>query len=253
MHVEAIYVAPVKSLALQPVERADVSKAGISGDRAFFMIDAEGRLLTQRDHFPLVRVAAAFAPTMNRLSLSFPDRVVTGTVERGEAAVTPFWGGRPVEGHLVRGPWSEALSTFAGRAIRLVQPAPGQSFDGFPLSMCSMESLGALARAAGVEGVDGRRFRQNVYISGTEDAHAEDGWIGREVRIGSTLVRVKQQDERCVVTTRSPDTGEHDLNTLKIIATYRTGEDKANGVHFGVYCTVVEPGEIAVGDEVAPQ
>jgi len=247
-----MYVSPVKSLALQAIERATVSKAGISGDRAFFMIGAGGRLFTQRDHFPLVQVSAAYDPATNELSLSFPDGVVSGVVEAGEAIVTSFWGGRPVEGQVVRGPWSEALSAFVGGEIRLVQPAPGQSFDGFPLSMCSMESLGALAQAAGVGGVDGRRFRQNVYISGAEGAHAEDGWIGREVRIGGVVVRAKQQDERCVVTTRSPDTGEHDLNTLKIIATYRAGDDEAKGVHFGVYCTIVKPGEIAVGDEVTP-
>jgi len=252
MQVESIYVAPVKSLALQAVPRASVSKAGISGDRAFFMVNADGRLFTQRDHFPLVQVAAAYDPEMNELSLSFPQGAVSGVPERGDATIAPFWGGRPVEGHFVRGPWNDALSEFVGREIRLVQPAPGQSFDGFPLSMCSFESLGALAQAAGVDGVDGRRFRQNVYFSGADAPHAEDGWIGRDVRIGSAIARVKQQDERCVVTTRSPDSGEHDLNTLKIIATYRAGDDEEKGVHFGVYCTIVEPGEIAIGDEVRP-
>jgi uncharacterized protein YcbX len=53
------------------------------------------------------------------------------------------------------------------------------------------------------------------------------------------------------VTTRDPDTGEHQLNTLKIIAAYRN-EDEARQVNFGVYCTVIEPGEVAVGDEVVP-
>ncbi len=40
------------------------------------------------------------------------------------------------------------------------------------------------------------------------------------------------------------------MNTLKIIASYRTDQPKE--VNFGVYCTVVQPGEAAVGDEVAP-
>jgi uncharacterized protein YcbX len=115
--------------------------------------------------------------------------------------------------------------------------------------MCSTASLRALARAAGTESVDGRRFRQNIYISASA-AHLEDEWIGREVRVGSAVLRVKQRDSRCVVTTHSPDTGEFDMNTLKIIASYRTDQPKQ--VNFGVYCTVVQPGDAAVGDVVTP-
>ena len=46
------------------------------------------------------------------------------------------------------------------------------------------------------------------------------------------------------------DCGEHDLDTLKIIASYRTDQPKE--VNFGVYCTVMEPGEAAAGDAVLP-
>ena len=40
------------------------------------------------------------------------------------------------------------------------------------------------------------------------------------------------------------------MDTLKIIASYRTDQPKE--VNFGVYCTVAEPGEAAAGDEVVP-
>jgi len=70
------------------------------------------------------------------------------------------------------------------------------------------------------------------------------------VRAGTALLNVRRPDGRCVVTTRDPDTGEHDLDTLKVIASYRGVPD--GSVNFGVYCTVAQPGEIAVGDEVAP-
>ena len=111
-----------------------------------------------------------------------------------------------------------------------------------------MASLSALAAAAGREAIDARRFRQNVYVSGVS-AHGEDDWVGHEIRAGTALLRVKMRDPRCVMTTHSPDTGESDLNTLKLIASYRT--DQPEEVNFGVYCTVAEPGDAAVGDEVA--
>jgi uncharacterized protein YcbX len=135
--------------------------------------------------------------------------------------------------------------------VRLVKAEKaGTSFDGFPLSMCSVASLGALAAAAGKEHDDGRRFRQNIYISGS-GPHEEDTWLGGEVRVGRALLRVKMLDPRCVITTHSPDTGETDMNTLKIIASYRTDQPKE--ANFGVYCTVAEPGEASLGDEVVPQ
>ena len=58
------------------------------------------------------------------------------------------------------------------------------------------------------------------------------------------------RDSRCVMTTQNPDSGESDLNTLELIASYRTDQPKE--VNFGVYAGVIEAGEIAVGDDVTP-
>ena len=251
IRIDQMYIAPVKALALAQVTRAYLDKPGIAGDRAFYIVDTGDRLFTQRDYGPLVQVCPAYDARTGELQLTFPGgRVITGVPELGAAVSTPFWGGRPVVGQVLRGEWNEALSEFAGLPLRLVKAVTaGSSFDGFPLSLCSTASLQALAQAAGQERVDGRRFRQNVYISGASP-HQEDDWIGGEVRVGQALVRVKMADSRCVVTTHSPETGEVDLNTLKLIASYRTGQP--NEVNFGVYCTVVEAGEAAVGDEVIP-
>ena len=248
--IERMYVAPVKSLALTPVERALLDKPGIAGDRAFFVIDERDRVVTQREQASLVQVHARYDVTDGALTLAFPDgHEATGVPEPGDAVSAQFYGGHVFDGTLVRGPWTEALSTFAGAPLRLVRGAPGRSFDAFPISICSSGSLDALASAAGEVSVDPRRFRQNIYI--TSDApHAEDEWLGRDVRAGEAVLRVKMRDPRCVMTTHNPDSGEVDLNTLKHIASYRT--DQPDEVNFGVYCTVVRPGIAAVGDEVAP-
>ena len=50
--------------------------------------------------------------------------------------------------------------------------------------------------------------------------------------------------------THNPETGERDMDTLKMITAYRTDQPKE--ANFGVYASVETPGEIAVGDEVAP-
>jgi uncharacterized protein YcbX len=251
IRVEAMFIAPVKSLALAAISSAHLGKPGIAGDRAFFIVDDEDRLVTQREHPALVQIGPEYDVASGRLRLAFPDgHAVSGLTEAEEPVRALFFGERPVDGYLVAGDFSEALSDFARRPLCLVKAAAdGTGFDGFPLSIASAASLAAVARAAGVDAVDRRRFRQNIYISGAA-AHGEDEWLGSEIRVGNALLRVKMRDPRCVMTTHNPDTGETDMNTLKIIASYRTDQPKE--VNFGVYCTIVEPGAVAVDDEVVP-
>jgi uncharacterized protein len=249
--IARMYISPVKALALQEIGRAYLDKPGIPGDRAFYIVDSRGHLFTQREFGPLVQVQASYEVSKNHLTLTFPDgETLAGVTEPVRAVTTAFWEGRPVQGWTLAGRWNEALSEFAGQELRLIKAdRAGQSFDGYPLSMCSVASLKSLAAVAGVNEVDGRRFRQNVYLEGATP-HQEDEWLGGEVRVGSALLRVKMRDPRCAVTTLSPDTGQTDLNTLKLIASYRT--DQPREVNFGVYCTVAEPGMASVGNAVEP-
>jgi uncharacterized protein YcbX len=251
MHVTAIYISPVKSLALASLDRAWLDKPGIPGDRAFHLADDRGRLVTQREVPSLVQLHAAYDADTDALHITFPDgRTIAGSADPSAPATTSFWGNWDVEGHDVRGELPAALSAFAGQPLRIVKgTTAGRSFDGYPLSICSTASVEALRSAAGVDAVDARRFRQNIMFD-ADRPHIEDEWLGREVRIGEARVRMKIRDSRCVMTTHNPDTGETDLNTLKIIASYRTDQPKE--VNFGVYATVVEPGFVAVGDAITP-
>jgi uncharacterized protein YcbX len=248
VRVEAIYISPVKSLALLSVERAMLGKHGILEDRRFFIVSEKARLVTQREVAPLTQVRASYALEPEVLRLEFPDgRVVEGTPVSSEPITARFFGIRDVEGFVVEGAWNAALSEFAGMAVRLVRGAKS-AFDVLPVSICSEASVEALRTHSGERSIDERRFRPNFYISGC-DAHGEDAWIGGSVRLGaSAVVRVVMADPRCAIPTHDPDTGVRDMSTLKMIAAYRPAESK--DVNFGVYGSVEQPGEIVVGDEV---
>ncbi len=250
MRVEAIYISPVKSLALQRVECVHLGKHGIPEDRRFFLVSDNARLVTQREVGPLTQVRATYTREPEILRLRFPDgRVVEGTPASGEPITARFFGERDVEGFVVDGEWAAALSDFAGMPLRLVRAAKS-AFDGFPVSICSTASVEVLRTSSGEHTIDERRFRPNFYVSGC-DAHGEDAWIGGTVRLGSAAaVRVVMADPRCAITTHDPDTGARDLSTLKMIAAYRPAESKE--VNFGVYASVETPGEVAVGDDVVP-
>ena len=89
-----------------------------------------------------------------------------------------------------------------------------------------------------------------IGVDGVEP-HAEDGWIGRRARVGAAVVAVRAHVGRCALTTLDPDRGRRDLDTLGAIAAYRGDVESREPLPFGVWCEVVEPGRVAVGDTVA--
>jgi len=249
--VSLISVAPVKGLALVHPQAVELGLDGVPGDRRFHLVDGDGRLVNQKR---LPRLALVASEVENgRLALRFPDGVVEGEVELGAPVTTVFYG-RPVPGRIVVGPWGEALSEHAGTTLALVRTeVAGDGIDrggGAGATLVSTGSLAALAAEAGVASVDTRRFRMLLTLDGL-DAHGEDAWIGHGVRAGAALLRVEGNVGRCVVTSRDPDTGERDLATLDLIQAYRGELETTEPLPFGVWASVLEPGRVAVGDDVA--
>lgn len=245
--IEALYLTPVKSLALLRVDRATLTPMGLAGDRAFFLVGADDRLLSQREEPRLVQIRPAYDLASGVLTLRFPDGTSVSGVPADEAHVSARIHRRTVDATVVGAEFGRALSEFAGQPVRLARARPGDAFDTMPLTICSRASLARLGEIAGAS-VDERRFRQNVWISGVAP-HEEDTWIGGDVRIGGAVVRAVMPDSRCVMTTQNPDSGERDLDTLRFLASYRRTDE--NDVNFGVHTQVVTPGEVAIGDEVA--
>jgi uncharacterized protein YcbX len=145
--------------------------------------------------------------------------------------------GRPlVDGE----PWeSEAAAArireVAGAGARLVAAAGGHEFDCAPI-------LAVTDGALAVVGYDRRRFRPNVVIEGV-DGLDESGWIRKRLRLGDALLFVSEPCERCVITTIDPDTTAVDLEVLKRAR-------RELGGNMGVYCSVLQPGEVTIGDTI---
>ena len=157
--------------------------------------------------------------------------------------------GRNVSGRVVAGDWNDALSDFCGQPVRLVRSdKPGQCYDEYPISMASQASVEELKRQPGATStLDCRRFRPNFLLEGCEP-HEEDTWLDDAVEIGESLrLRLVKRDPSCVMTTHNPDTGERDVDTLRLIMHYRPNPTAA---YFGVYGTVEQPGTVYLGDAV---
>lgn len=247
--VARLSLTPVKSLLLHHPEEILLEPFGVAADRRFYLIREDGRLLAGVHHGPLALVRADWDALHDRLRLTFPDgTVVEDDVRLAEPELTDFWG-RRVEGRIVAGPWAEALSVFAGRPVRLVKAdVPAGAVDVEPVTLVSSESIAELAGRAGLDSVDGRRFRMLLEVEGCAP-HEEDSWRGRHVRIGEAVLEIGGPVPRCATTTRDPSTGKRDLDTLREIAAYR-GKREGKHVDFGVYAAVVGPGRVRVGDPV---
>ncbi len=250
-----IATAPVKAMALVRSSSARLERDGIRGDRAFAVVDSDLRLVNGKRMGSLVTITPDWDPDTGALRLTFPDgTLVEGTVAHGTGVDAIFFG-RPRAARMVEGPWSAALSAWAGRELRLVSlVGDGAGIDRGPsASLLSTSGLGVLATAGGVERpLDGRRFRMTFGIDGTEP-FAEDAWLGRDVRVGDAIVRPVDYVGRCAVTTQDPDTGVPDFPTLKVLERLR-GDIQSDDEHLpcGVWAEVVTAGEVRLGDPVGP-
>jgi uncharacterized protein YcbX len=208
MRVAELWRYPVKSMAGERLEEALVTRDGIVGDRIVHVEDGRGRVVTARTHPRLLSLHAHLAVD-----------------------------GEPViDGH----PWSTAeaaaaVRTAAGDDARLVRWDGPERFDVLPLLVATDGAIYAL-------GVDGRRLRPNLVVSGVSGL-AERQWPGRTLRIGEVVIELVKLRGRCVMTTYDPDTQVQDVGVLRRIA-------QEFGGRMALDSAVLEGGRIAVGDTV---
>ncbi len=257
--VTALRTTPVKALRIRSVDAIELGDHGALGDRAFYLVDEQGAMVNGKRLGRLHSVTADYDRDDEVLGLELPGEApVSAPIRLGPELTTTFFGVERTA-RVLDGPWAAALSRVAGCPLRIVEggAAVDRGAEG-AVSLVSRGSLERLAhadepaaadrRSAG-EPVDARRFRMLIEIDGVA-AHAEDGWLGRELTVGEARLRMCGHVGRCVTTTRSPDSGEVDLPTLQMLATYRREEATTEPLAFGVHGEVLTGGRIRVGDHV---
>jgi uncharacterized protein YcbX len=252
MRVVRISVSPVKGFRLAHPEEVELGPDGVVENRRFFLVGRDGqRLRSSATPWP-VRVRAEYDSEAERLRMSFAEGgEVEGDTTLLADPVHSTSGTIDVTGRVVEGPWEAPLSRLAGQPVRLVRADRVGAGLNAPVTLVSQASLWRLAREAGRDEVDPRRFRMLFELGGCEP-HEEDSWEGRLFSIGAAVIRVGGPVERCAVTTRDPETGERDLDTLRLIKNYRGRREGDGAVVFGVYATVDRPGRVRVGDPFEP-
>jgi MOSC domain-containing protein len=182
VRIAELWRYPVKSMAGEPLGRAEVRRDGIVGDRVVHVRDARDRVVTARTHPALLGHRSTLGPD-------------------GE----PLVDGRPWRSTDVARDIVDAV----GAGARLVRYDGTERFDVLPL-------LVATDGAVEQFGFDRRRLRPNILIEGVQGLD-ERGWEGRTLRAGSVLIGLHSLRARCVMTTFDPDTLEQETGVLRRI------------------------------------
>lgn len=253
--ITRLSITPIKGLMLHHPESVELTPLGVPGDRRFYLVDEKGTLQSCTHNPGLYGLVATWDATTRWLQVARgEDVLIAGTVEPAEAVETDMFGLRTIEADTVADPaWNVFFSDIVGRPVQLLQ-ARDSAYDVDPVTLLGTASVEELARRSGLPDVDARRFRMLIEFSGGTP-HVEDTWDGQRASVGDVELRVKGPVKRCAATTRDPESGAVDLQTLRLITDYRGRQESHLGVgaNFGVYASVLEPGLVSVGDRIVVQ
>lgn len=250
--VTGLSITPIKSTRLRAVDDIQLDRFGVRENRRFYVIDHRAHMVNGKRLGELTALVSEYDHERRRLALEFPDGTVLDEKIVQGPPVRTWWFSQEALARIVEGPWSDALTKYAGRPLRLVEAESVGVDRGMAgaASLISRGSLQRLAQEAEREGIDCRRFRMLIEVEGV-DAHAEDRWVGHTTTVGGAAIRWRGHVGRCLTTSRDPDSGEIDLPTLDLLRGYRGELESTEPLPFGIYGEVLEGGSVAIGDPVA--
>ncbi len=238
---------PVKGLSAESLQAVHLSPGqGLPHDRRFAVAHGATRfdpeapqwlpktnfLMLMRDE-KLAQLAVAFVPETGMLTISRGGKPVV----QGKAT-DPM--GRTLIGQFFAGFMGDA----ARGAPRLLEAA-GHMFSDVRekyVSLINLASVRDLERVVR-QPVHPLRFRANIYMADAP-AWTEFSWVGCEVAIGKTRLRVTQRIDRCGATNVDPETAVRDMNIPRAL------QQGFGHVDMGVYAEVLNGGDIAPGDAI---
>ena len=180
-HLEHIWVYPVKSMRGQALRAALIDADGIVGDRAWSVCDTEtGQTLSAR-RVPVLAEVTARTGVGGEIFLDVP----------GEP---PGTSGADADA---------ALSRHLGRDVHLVRADAGSFADVAAIHLVSTAAIAAAAAAGQACGPGAAEDpRANLIIAMRDENHddkePEHGWVGREVVVGSAVLRVSRTPKHCL-------------------------------------------------------
>lgn len=256
--VKELYIYPIKSLAGISCKSAMAEEMGFENDRRWMLIDAENRLITQRE-YPIM---SQFYPQIfdEKISITFGDYKHEFSVkEHLEIAIEAnVWDDKSevVEVNKTTSEWFTAQLGFTCKLVKIIKIGDRKHTssklnttfnvslaDGYPYLLIGSESLDNLNQKL-EEKITVLRFRPNIVIA-TTIAHEEDGFD--TFQIGNGKFKNIKPCGRCIMVNNDPSKGLVKKEPLKTLSKYRKVD---NSVFFGTNLVCLENAIINVGDTI---
>jgi uncharacterized protein YcbX len=184
--VAALRTFPVKSLDGESLRRVRVLASGLEHDRAWAVVDADGKVVTGRRAPRLREVRATVAQAAaDGPAVALPDQQGPAVAGSGADAVLSRVVGEPV--HLRAAGSGAGFSEVA--AVHLVSRQA--------VAAASGTASGRQAALSG-EACDVEDPRANLVLDLAQGQDLETSWVGREVRVGEAVLRVTQTPKHCL-------------------------------------------------------
>jgi len=232
-HVEAIFRYPVKSMAGERLEVANLGWYGLEGDRRLAF-----RRIQDRSGMPWL--TASKLPDLLRFA---PQRREDGAQGGLPTHIrTPDGDEMPVFGEEL----AKEVGRRHGAPVEMIQLRHG-IFDEACVSVIASDTVREIGRLAG-RGLDIRRFRPNVVVRLRRPVpFQEDEWLGGVLSFGdgddAPAIAVTMRDERCSMVNLDPDSADSAPEVMKAVV-------HANQNNAGIYGAVTTTGRLAVGQTI---
>jgi MOSC domain-containing protein len=201
-HLGRIVIFPFKSLDGVSIPEARITPGGcLEHDRAYMIVDAQGRKVNGKREAKVHRLRSRFDPGYSEIEI-WPD------------------GGRPERFALAeRAPLDRWLSDYFGYAVAVRHdpvagfPDDHEAYGPTVVSVASLEAIATWYPGLNLDSVR-RRFRANLELEGEGMApFFEDSLFGaagelKPFAIGPVRFCGHNPCQRCVVPTRDPDSGD---------------------------------------------
>lgn len=247
--VTALYRYPVKGLSPEPLQSVHVDP------RETFPLDRAYAIENGPSRFDPVN--PKWQPKVAFLMLMRDERLATlqSALDPASHVLTISRGGKPVargdlKSRVGRAIIEQFMAAYMKDSLRgppHIVSAPEHAFTDIAEKSVHIINLASLAELERVMSrrLDPLRFRPNIVLAGAPP-WAEFGWIGRELRVGSSGARLDifKRVVRCEATNVDPATGARDADIPAMLRRQWGHTD------FGVYARVSERGTLAVGDAV---
>lgn len=220
----ALFRYPVKSMLGERLDELTLDARGVTGDRWYAVLDPDGKLGSGKSTKRFRKMEGLL-----RCSARY----------EGDKALVRVPDGRELPAESA----AEAVSAVVGRPVTLGTETVARHLDASPLHVVSTAALRRLRDLLPGADIEVARFRPNLLVAAPGADPVEDGWVGREIRVGTAVLRGVDRTPRCVMVTMDQDVLPEDRRILRTIS------DELGGA-FGIGAEVVRPGTIRVGDAV---